>query len=196
MRIISGKFGGRRLVSFDADHLRPTTDRVKEVIFNKIMFEIDGTDVLDLFSGTGNLSIEAISRGARVAVAVEESSKSIAIIKKNAELLKLGKKELDIQRSDVFDYIKRFRGPAFDIIFVDPPFTKAIADKVMEALSTFRGLKATTKIIIESGKKEIIKDNYSPIVLLERKDFGDKQLSFFGVHQGVDPSGKSDAKSS
>ncbi len=145
------------------------------------MFHIEGAEVLDLFSGTGNLAIEAISRGAKTAVVVEDSDKSVEIIKKNIALLGITRKELDIQRSDVFDYLKRFRGPGFDFIFVDPPFTKSLADQVMHGLSLFKGLKPGGQIIIESGNKEPIKDQYPNIELLDRKDFGDKQLSFFIV---------------
>ena len=73
MRIISGKYKGHQLVSFQADHIRPTTDRVKESLFNMIQGEIDGARVLDLFSGTGSLGLEALSRGAREVIFVEKS---------------------------------------------------------------------------------------------------------------------------
>ena len=83
MRIISGKFKGRNLVSFKADHIRPTMDRVKETLFNKWMHEVDDSLFLDLFSGTGSLGLEALSRGARHVTFVEKSNKSIQIIKEN-----------------------------------------------------------------------------------------------------------------
>ena len=78
MRIISGKFKGRPLVSFQADHIRPTTDRVKETLFNKLMGVVEDARVLDLFSGTGNLAIECLSRGAGWVDLVESHNRSIA----------------------------------------------------------------------------------------------------------------------
>src|SRR5690606_35256713 len=106
MRIISGKFGGRKLVHFKADHIRPTTDRVKEVIFNKLQSDIDGSRVLDLFSGTGSLALEALSRGASWVTAVEKNPKSIEIIKKNCELLKIPPGEIALVKKDVLAFLK------------------------------------------------------------------------------------------
>ena len=83
MRIISGKYKGRVLTSFQADHIRPTTDRVKESLFNKWMSLVGEARVLDLFSGTGNLGIESLSRGASHVDFVELNAKSIIILKKN-----------------------------------------------------------------------------------------------------------------
>ena len=100
MRVISGKYKGRELVSFKADHIRPTTDRVKESIFNKLQSHIAGARVLDLFSGTGSLAIEAISREAESVTAVEMNKKSIEIIKKNLQLLKIT--EIEVLGQDVF----------------------------------------------------------------------------------------------
>ena len=100
MRIIAGRFRGHQLVSFNADHIRPTTDRVKESIFNKLQNDVPGGRVLDLFSGTGNLAIESLSRGAESVVAVEMSKKSLAIIRKNLEKLGI-KGEIQVVGDDV-----------------------------------------------------------------------------------------------
>ena len=89
MRIISGKFKGRVLVSFEASNIRPTMDRVKETLFNKWMRHVEDARVLDLFAGTGNLGLEALSRGALHVSFVEKNLKSIQIVKKNIELLKI-----------------------------------------------------------------------------------------------------------
>ena len=89
MRIISGKFKGRVLSSFQADHIRPTTDRVKETLFNKWMHYLEDAHVIDLFSGTGNLGLEALSRGAKHVIFVEKNASSIKILKKTLSYLKL-----------------------------------------------------------------------------------------------------------
>src|SRR5437870_2154456 len=118
MRIIAGKFKGRKLVSFDEEHIRPTTDRVKESIFNILAPYLDGAKVLDLYSGTGNLSFESLSRGAFSVTAVEVSKRSIQIIYRNQELLKVGD-ELTVVKGDAVDYLKKYQGEAFDIILID-----------------------------------------------------------------------------
>ncbi|MGE3972905.1 MAG: 16S rRNA (guanine(966)-N(2))-methyltransferase RsmD [Bdellovibrionales bacterium] len=177
MRIISGKFGGRRLVSFQADHIRPTTDRVKESLFNILRDACEEARVLDLFAGTGNLSIEALSRGARSVEAVELNQKSIDIIKKNLELLKIT--EIQVIKKDVFSYLKKYVGEGFDLIFVDPPFTEKLAHDVMLQMSESQVFRPHTHIAIESARKERIEDEYGNLVCIDRREFGDKILSFF-----------------
>jgi len=181
MRIISGKFGGRKLTPFKADHIRPTTDRVKEVIFNKLMGELGGARVLDLFSGTGNLALEAISRGAAHVTAVEKNSKSLEIIKKNSELLKIAAAELTVVKKDVFSFLKGSFPQGFDVILIDPPFTESLADDVMKALSLSEIAKFPAKIFIEAGKRETLAPSYGTIHLIEKKDYGDKHLGIYEV---------------
>ena len=177
MRIIAGKYKGRELVSFKADHIRPTTDRVKESIFNKLQAEIANSRVLDLFSGTGNLSIEAISRQAASAVAVEMNKKSIEIMKRNIELLKIS--EIEIIGQDVFKFLKHYVGTPFDLIFCDPPFTEKLADSLFTALAQSKVFSPDTIIVIESGGKETLRDEYLPLVRFDKRDYGDKIVSYF-----------------
>ncbi len=177
MRIIAGKFGGRKLVSFKADHVRPTTDRVKEAIFNKVQFGIEGSQVLDLFSGTGNLALEALSRGAIHVDAVEQSSKSIQIIEKNKTTLGV-KNELKIFSSDVLKFLKGCK-QTYDYIFVDPPFTKKMADEVMESISQVKAFEVGTELFIESSSHETIKSVYGDWNAKSQKSYGDKWLSHF-----------------
>ena len=179
MRVISGKYGGRRLTSFKADLIRPTTDRVKETLFNKLQSEIEGSKVLDLFSGTGSLAVEALSRGAENVHAVEMNRKSVSIIEKNKELLNIGK-ELHIFPMDVLRFLKKNK-ESYDIVFIDPPFTKKMAHEVMEALATSGAFHKQSKIFIESSAQERMEDSYPSLALASRKDYGDKQLSEF-VH--------------
>lgn len=179
MRIISGKYKGHPLVEFQADHIRPTTDRVKETLFNKLMFEIEGTRVLDLFAGTGNLGIEALSRGAREVVFVEKHPKSIEILKKNLAKLKVPSTDYRIINMDVLAYLKGYENEAYDIIFADPPFTEKMAHKVMEYASTSKAFGAQTLLTIESERKERMEDEYGDLERYDHREFGDKILSFF-----------------
>lgn len=179
MRIISGKFKGRNLVSFKADHIRPTMDRVKETIFNKWMMYVDQARVLDLFAGTGNLGLEALSRGAAYVEFVEKNSKSISLINKNIEMLKIDKQDYQVIQKDVFPYLKSSKMTPFDLIFIDPPFTEKMAHDVMVLLSQSQVFNENTRIVIESIKQERMDNQYGKLICYDQQDYGDKYLSFF-----------------
>jgi 16S rRNA (guanine966-N2)-methyltransferase len=178
MRIIAGKYGGRKLAAFKADHIRPTTDRVKEVIFNKLQFSIEGARVLDLFSGTGSLSFEALSRGADFVRAVEISRQSVQIINKNKKTLQIGD-EMDIVSMDVLKFLEKSSGEPFDIILIDPPFTKKMASEVLQALSQSSFQNQGTEVFIESTAQESALDQYGSLILKKRQSYGDKHLSHY-----------------
>lgn len=179
MRIISGKFKGRTLVSFKADHIRPTMDRVKETLFNKWMGYIEDAKTLDLFAGTGNLGLEALSRGAKHVTFVEKNAKSVDIIRKNVDLLKVSRTEHVVIPKDVFSFLKSYQGDAFDIIFIDPPFTEKLADDIMTALASSQCFHQNTLIAIEAIKQEKIETAYGDLICYDKQDYGDKSLSLF-----------------
>lgn len=183
MRIISGKYKGRYLVSFKADHIRPTMDRIKETIFNKLMMYVDGAKVLDLFAGTGNLGIEALSRGATHVTFVEKNNKSMNIIKENIQLLKIDHSDFQTHLKDVLIFLKQQKDATYDLIFIDPPFTEKMAHDVMTALAQSSVFGPETRIVIESIKQERIDQNYDKLVCYDRQDYGDKYLSFFAQVQ-------------
>lgn len=178
MRVISGKYGGQRLVSFKADHIRPTTDQTKESIFNRLVQAFGESRVLDLYSGTGSLGIEALSRGARLVTMVEKNAKSVKIIKENLAKLKITE-GIELKAVDVFSFLKGYEGEPYDILLVDPPFTEALAHATLESIAKSKVWKPQTQIVIESGQKEKLLDLYSPFRCVNRKDFGDKKVSFF-----------------
>jgi 16S rRNA (guanine966-N2)-methyltransferase len=178
MRIIAGRFRGRRLVSFKADHIRPTTDRIKESIFNKLQSELEGARVLDLFSGTGNLTCEAVSRGAAHVDAVELSKKSIAIIRENLNLLGI-EDEVRIICDDVIRFLTRYEGVPYDLIFADPPFTEKLADQLMEAVKGSAVFGDQTLLMLESSSHEILKDKYEGMDKVDDRDYGDKKITYW-----------------
>lgn len=177
------------MASFDADHIRPTTDRVKESIFNKLQGHFDGSRVLDLFSGTGNLAFESLSRGATYVEAVEMSRKSIAIIQKNIELLQVEKHEIRVVCDDVLKYLRSNKGPHFDVVLCDPPFTKSMADEVLKALVESPVVGTETVVMVEASSHEVVEDRYEsasggnenlrPLLRFDLKDYGDKKISYF-----------------
>ena len=180
MRVISGKYRGRHLVDFKADNIRPTTDRVKETLFNKLMGRIEGARVLDLFSGTGNLAIECLSRDAAWVDLVENHRKSLGIIRENLALLKIteGHKIFPL---DVFKYIKSYAGEPYDIVIADPPFTRAWAHDLGVAIGESRLLKPDTWVIIEASSKERMDEQYPGLARFDQRTFGDKNLNFFAA---------------
>jgi 16S rRNA (guanine966-N2)-methyltransferase len=179
MRIITGKFKGHQLIDFNAKHIRPTTDRVKESLFNIIAGHISEGQILDLFAGTGNLGLEAISRDANHVTFVEKNPHSLDIIRKNIAKLKITD-SYNIIVKDVITFLAQYEGVAFDVIFADPPFTEEMADEVMTAASQSKAFGIQTVMAIESAKREKIQDSYpNETLLLDRRVFGDKILSFF-----------------
>ena len=127
MRIISGKHKGRILCSFEGSDIRPTADRAKEALFNIYKDRIAGKTFLDLFCGSGNVGIEALSRGAAVTL-VDNSVKSVELSKKNLALIK---ENCEVVLCDALEYLRR-TDKKFDYIFIDPPYA---ADTGLKALS-------------------------------------------------------------
>ena len=136
MRIIAGKNKSTKLFGFDIgdDGKRPTLDRVKESIFNTLQFQISGAHVLDLFAGTGNMGLEANSRGAKVTI-VDNDKNSIKIIKKNIEKCH-AQNEVTLINDDYKNAIEQFKkGSLFDIIFIDPPYMQNMGeDAILRSL--------------------------------------------------------------
>lgn len=130
---------------------RPTSDRIKETLFNMIAPDIYDSYFLDLFSGSGQMGIEALSRGAREAIFVEKDKKAIACIEKNIAKAKL-QDVSKLYKEDVFSVLNRLNGhEAFDIIFMDPPYNKLIEKQVLETLSKLESVSEDTLIIVEAS---------------------------------------------
>ena len=147
MRVISGKARGTQLKTPDGQATRPTIDRVKEAMFSIIQFDLPGAKVLDLFGGTGQLGIEALSRGAQEAVFVDAAEKSCALIREN---LKRCKMEIEgkVVRADYMDYLSRSR-ESFDIILLDPPYAEVFLENAIKKISEIDILKSGGIIVAE-----------------------------------------------
>lgn len=129
MRIISGTARGRRLKTLSGDDVRPTTDKVKEGIFSAIQFDIEGRRFLDLFAGSGQMGLEALSRGAESAVFVDSSPESIKVCKENASATGFESKA-KIIRSDALSFLT-LTNDKFDIAFLDPPYAAGVLEKAL-----------------------------------------------------------------
>ena len=153
MRVIAGKARRLPLKTVSGTDTRPTTDRIKETLFNILQTEIPGCSFLDLFAGSGGIGIEALSRGAREAVFVEQDRAACECIRYNLEFTRLAD-QAKLLRSDVFSALARMDGrDAFDIIFMDPPYGKMLEDKALEFLSDSTLVDENTMIIVEASLK-------------------------------------------
>lgn len=133
MRVITGSARGMTLQTLEGDNVRPTTDKVKEAVFSAIQFEIEGRRVLDLFAGSGQLGIEALSRGAESCTFIDFDKNAIRVVKSNLEKTKLGFKSTVVQ-TDSLAFLG-MTDKVFDIAFVDPPYATGILQKVLAKLA-------------------------------------------------------------
>lgn len=154
MRIITGKAKGIRLKTLEGDSTRPTSDRVKEAVFSMIQFDIDGRTVLDLFSGSGQLALEALSRGAKSATLVDKSKEAVSIIKENVNKTRMTE-FCTVYQSDYLDFIRRNCGQQFDIVFLDPPYAQKMYAPSLRAMIDNKILKPTSLVICESDQETV-----------------------------------------
>ncbi len=157
MRIVGGKFKGRTIHSPDGRATRPTTDRVREAIFNRLEhgvagLSIDGARVLDLFAGTGALGLEALSRGARNVLFIDDSEAARGLIRRNAdELGVIG--QVKLWRRDAAKLGPCAPMSPFDLVFLDPPYGKGLADKALAALVAGGWLEPGAVVVVEEAAK-------------------------------------------
>ena len=149
MRVITGTARGRKLAEPRDMTIRPTTDMVKEAIFSIVQFDVPGRRVLDLFAGTGQLGIEALSRGARECVFVDNSPASLALVRKNLEICRM---QAPVIRADAVSFLAGCG--KFDLVFVDPPYRAGLYDKILQALFGFDILHDGGIILVESMRGE------------------------------------------
>ncbi|WP_407886078.1 16S rRNA (guanine(966)-N(2))-methyltransferase RsmD [Levilactobacillus sp. N40-8-2] len=182
MRIVAGDFGGRRLKAVPGMATRPTTDKVKEALFNIIGPYFDGGRSLDLFAGSGGLSIEAVSRGVAQAVLIDKQYAAIKTIKDNVAVTKAPEK-FEILKRDANRALKELagRGDQFDLVFFDPPYAQ---QKIAEQMATLRelGLLASgARIICETDQQAQLPDDVAGFDFVERRDYGITELTIYAL---------------
>ena len=141
MRIITGSARGKKLTTLEGEQVRPTSDRVKEALFNIIQFDLEGRNVLDLFAGSGQIGLEAISRGASHAVLVDASKESIQVIRDNVRHCGFGD-FVEIVSMDFSSYLMR-KGQKFDLAFLDPPYGQGLLQKALPLVAEVMNLGGT-----------------------------------------------------
>ena len=167
MRVITGSARGRRLKTPENYDIRPTTDNVKESIFNILQFDIEGRRVLDLFAGTGQLGIEALSRGAASAVFIDRDRAAVQIVKDNLRICGLTGTVLC---TDAPEYLKGCG--RFDLIFVDPPYDSGLYDEVLQTINSFDILSEGGIMIVEARRETPLPDMAAPYRKLREYRYG------------------------
>ena len=155
VRVITGSQRGRRLFTLEGNDVRPTTDKVKESIFNIIQFDVPGAKVIDLFAGSGQLGIEALSRGADSCVFVDASSKSISVVEENLKITNFREKAKTV-RSDALGYLDRVI-EKYDIALLDPPYKAGLMEDAIERIAPH--INENGVIVCETGSEEFLPEN-------------------------------------
>jgi len=179
MRIISGTSKGRRLATRKSQALRPTSDRVKESMFDILGAEVQGKVVLDLYAGTGNLGIEALSRGATRAFFVEKGRQALRVIQKN--LSECGMQErAELLPKDVLRAIGilKEREACFDLMFMDPPYAKGLIQRTLMKLRANPIYHEDSILVVEHDRREPIPEQSGGWELIRQRRIGDTVLSF------------------
>ncbi len=182
MRVITGSARGRRLRTLEGMDVRPTTDKVKEAIFSIVQFDIEGSAVLDLFSGSGQMGIEALSRGANSCVFIDNSRASLEVTRENIAAVGF-QKQASVSNMDSIDFLKTCKY-TFDLAFLDPPYGKGLIEKAMPLLCekmSDRGI-----ILCEHEKGLELPENYGKMFKHRTYKYGKIEVTVYRNGNGED----------
>jgi len=174
MRVITGTARGRKLKTPENYDIRPTTDNVKESVFNIIQFDIEGRRVLDLFAGTGQMGIECLSRGAAEAVFVDKSRDAVKIIRDNLSTCQL---KASVVQDDALNFLRSCG--KFDIIFVDPPYDMPVYEPVLELINLVDILSEGGIIICEARREKQLPEMTSPYFKRKEYSYGRVKICIY-----------------
>ena len=176
MRVITGSARGRRLKELEGLETRPPTGKVQEALFSVIQFDIEGRRVLDLFAGTGQLGIEALSRGAECAVFVERRRDALQVIRENLEACGMTDKAR-VVNGDAMSYLKS--GEKFDLIFLDPPYASGLLEQALEEIVRFDICRRHGIIVAESAADKTLPPLAGPYALYREYRYGKIKLTVY-----------------
>ena len=174
MRVISGSVRGRRLKTPENYDIRPTTDNVKESLFNIIQFDIEGRRVLDLFAGTGQLGIECLSRGADSVVFIDQSREAVKIIRENLKACGLS---APVLQQEALSYLRGCG--SFDLIFVDPPYESGLYEPVLNVINSVDILSDGGIIVCESRRETPMPELAAPYHKRREYRYGKVKLTLY-----------------
>ncbi len=174
MRVITGTARGRKLKAPRGSDVRPTTDNVKEAVFNIIQSDIEGRRVLDLFAGTGQMGIEALSRGAAEVVFVDSSPSSCELVRENLSLCGF---KAQVIRTDALSYLKRCQ--KFDLILIDPPYDSDLYEKVLHLINSIDILSEGGIISVEARRERVLPDLVPPYGTVKEYRYGSMKICIY-----------------
>ena len=179
MRIISGKARGTKLYTLDGTATRPTLDRVKESLFNIIQNDLEDSTVLDLFSGSGALGLEFLSRGAKRAVLCDSSKDAIKIIKQNVQKTHFEEK-VEVYNMEFTKLVERLQNQKFDIIYIDPPYATDFIKISLEKIIEYELVNENTKIIVETDDETRILNQIEKmdVEITDKRKYGRATIIF------------------
>ena len=186
MRIITGKAKGKKLATLEGEATRPTSERIKGAIFSSIQFEIENRCVLDLFAGSGQMGLEALSRGASRVTFIDASREAMEIVKKNAENTGFFK-ESQFLVSDYRNYVRKASGrEKYDLVFIDPPYSLACATEAAVLLARAELVIPGALVVLESGDEQIDIPSLSELgyEVLKSKHYGKKTAVTILLYRG------------
>ena len=180
MRVISGKQKGLNLKAVPGQSTRPTTDKVKESIFNMIGPYFDGGAMLDLYGGSGSVAIESLSRGMDRAVIIDHDKKAIATIYDNLRKSRL-EDLAEVYRTDTLRALKVLvkKEEHFHLIFLDPPYHNQRLDKEIKWIAEYQLLAAEGRLVVEHDARVALQESYGDIKKLKEEKYGDTTISIF-----------------
>ncbi len=180
MRIIGGEHRGRKIIRPEAEATRPTKDRIRESVFNIVSERLPDSDILDIFAGSGAYGLEALSRGAKRAVFVDNSKYCASIIKNNINTLNV-KYRSKVIISDAFETIEQLynKKEKFDLLFADPPYNTGLAKKTLIKVNQYDILNEFGLLIIEHHVEEVLPQTGKNVTILKKKTYGDTNISIY-----------------
>lgn len=177
MRVITGSARGAKLKTLEGLATRPTSDRVKEAVFNIIQFEVEGRRVLDLFAGSGQLAIEALSRGASYAVLVDQSADAVKVIKDNLKKTKFDQ-QASVFQADYLRYLSATR-EKFDIIFLDPPYAEKFLENALRKISEIDILSEGGIIVCERPREKVLPATVGDLICSKDYNYGKTAVNLY-----------------
>ena len=185
MRIITGKARGVKLRTLEGEATRPTAERTKEAVYSMLQFGIEGRVVLDAFAGSGQMGLEALSRGAERAVLVDKSKDAVDIIRKNVELTRM-KESAAVVCADITDYLKRMAGrECYDIVFLDPPYKSDMLKKTLGCLISYNMLKESSLVVCESGEPLELSELEEHLQIIKSARYGIAHITLLKPKEGL-----------
>ena len=185
LRIITGTAKGKKLKTLEGEATRPTSERIKEAIFSSLQFDIEGRRVLDLFAGSGQMGLEALSRGATLVMFVDSSREAMEIVKDNAATTGFTR-ESKYTVSDWRNFIRKAssRGERYDLVFIDPPYADECCADAARRLALGGMLALGAIVVLESGTEKIEFDTLGGFELLKSRDYGKKTALNILIYRG------------